>query len=309
MSTIDLTHSWSMMGGTARLWVVVPADADTSGGSFAALVEDRGAHLERRWSRFIAESDLTSLTEASGHSVEVDDDTVTLLQAMRDGWRETDHDFDPTLLPAVVAEGYGRSVIDASRSTQLPESARSRGDLDAMRIAGTTVTLPRGTALDAGGIGKGLAADLIAADLIAAGAAGCLVEVGGDIRVRGNAPDGVAWRIAVDDPFVPGTERQQVRLRDGGIATSSQRKRRWTTNSGDERHHLIDPLTQRSVISSIQTVTVIASTAARAEVLTKPGFLRPPRDYLDWIPTRGAAALLIDADGAEYTTTNWSDYA
>ena len=32
-------------------------------------------------------------------------------------------------------------------------------------------------------------------------------------------------------------------------------------------------------------------------------------DYLEWIPTRGAAALLIDADGAEHTTTNWSDYA
>ena len=57
------------------------------------------------------------------------------------------------------------------------------------------------------------------------------------------------------------------------------------------------------------TVTVIAATAARAEVLTKPGFLRTIDDYLEWIPTRGAAALLIDADGAEHTTTNWSDYA
>ena len=32
------------------------------------------------------------------------------------------------------------------------------------------------------------------ADLIAAGARGCLVEIGGDVRVAGTAPDGVAWR-------------------------------------------------------------------------------------------------------------------
>ena len=72
---------------------------------------------------------------------------------------------------------------------------------------------------------------------------------------------------------------------------------------------LIDPATLRSASTSIQTVTVVAATAARAESLTKPGFLRPLDDYLAWLPTRGAAALLIDADGVERTTPNWSDYA
>ena len=309
-STHSVTHSWPMMGGTARVWVVMGSrDAAISANSVIALVERRAEQLEQRWSRFIADSDLSRLTESSGHPLNVDSDTITLLTAMLDGWHETDHDFDPTLLPAVVAEGYGRSLIDPTRSTQLPESARSRVDLEAMRIDGLTVTLPRGTALDPGGIGKGLAADLIAADLIDAGALGCLVEVGGDLRVVGEAPDGVAWRVSVDDPFSPGTERALIRLPDGGIATSSQRKRRWMSESGTERHHLIDPATRRSAVTSIQTITVIASSATRAEILTKPGFVRPIDDYLAWIPTRGAAALLIDADGTERTTPNWSTYA
>jgi thiamine biosynthesis lipoprotein len=299
-----------MMGGTARVWVVLASpDATITADSVIALVERRGEQLEHRWSRFIADSDLTRLTEAGGRSLIVGPDTITLLTAMLDGWHETDHDFDPTLLSAVVAEGYGRSLIDPTRSTLLPESARSRADLEAMRIDGLAVTLPRGTALDPGGIGKGLAGDLIAADLLDAGALGCLVEVGGDVRVVGEAPDGIAWRVSVDDPFSPGTERALIRLPDGGIATSSQRKRRWMSESGSERHHLIDPETQRSAVTSIQTITVIAASAARAEVLTKPGFLRPIDDYLAWIPTRGAAALLIDADGTERTTPNWSTYA
>ena len=307
-------HSWTMMGGTARVRLVLPGSASAvSPGpvvdTILALVEARAVHLEQRWSRFLADSDLSRLTDAAGRPVTVDGDTVTLLLAMLDGWRETDHDFDPTLLPAVVAAGYGRSMLDPTRSTGLPESALARADLEAMRIDDCTVTVPRGTALDPGGIGKGLAADLIAADLLAAGMLGCLVEIGGDVRVAGEAPDRVAWRIAIEDPFAAPSVRGTIRLPDGGVATSSQRKRRWTSDEGIERHHLIDPATQRSATSSIQTVTVIAATAARAEVLTKPGFLRPIDDYLAWIPTRGAAALLIDADGVERTTSNWSDYA
>lgn len=310
--TID--HSWSMMGGTARACLVIdeteaPTGTSTSLSSLLQNLEHRGAELEQHWSRFIAESDLSRLAGAAGTPLAVAAETITLVQAMLDGWRETDHDFDPTLLPAVVAEGYGRSLVDPSRSTRLPESARARGDLDAMRIDGGTVTLPSGTALDPGGIGKGLAADLLVAELRARGVRGCLIEIGGDVRVSGDPPDGVAWRIAVEDPLAPPAVQTTVRLPDGGIATSSQRKRRWMSESGSERHHLIDPQTQRSAVTSIQTVTVIASTAARAEVLTKPGFLRPVDDYLAWLPTRGAAALLIDANGAEHTTSNWSDYA
>ena len=193
--------------------------------------------------------------------------------------------------------------------TVLPHSARARTDLDTVAIADDLVSLPAGMALDPGGIGKGLAADLIAAELISAGAHGCLIEIGGDVRVAGSAPDGSAWRVSVDDPFELGASRGIVRLVDGGIATSSQRKRRWMSESGAHAHHLIDPRTQTSATTSIQTVTVIAATAARAEVLTKPGFLRPIDDYLAWIPTRRAAALLIDADGTEHTTPNWSDYS
>jgi thiamine biosynthesis lipoprotein len=305
ITTVEATtdRTWALMGGSAHVRMV--------GGTSAALDEAEGLALalEQRWSRFITESDLSRLAVADGATLTVDPATVQLLRAMLEGWRETDHDFDPTLLPAVIAAGYRRSIVDPSRATDLPPSIVARGDLEAMRIVGDAVRLPRGMSLDAGGIGKGFAADLIAARLLAAGAHGCLVEIGGDVRVAGQAPDCAAWRISVDDPFSASANRGIVRLLEGGIATSSQRKRRWMTESGTAAHHLIDPASGRPAATSIQTVTVIAATAARAEVLTKPGFLRPVDDYLAWLPTRGAAALLIDADGVERTTSNWSDYA
>lgn len=297
------------MGGAAHARVVLGRPDSALADRALDHLERRLAELEQRWSRFLPGSDLSRLTAAEGRPLVVHPDTALLLTAMRDAWHETDHDFDPSLLPALVAGGYARSVVDSTRVTALPPAARDRADLDALRIEGDIVTLPAGTALDPGGIGKGLAADLIADELIDLGVAGCLIEVGGDVRVRGAAPDGIAWRVRVEDPFDTTGTRAVVRLTDGGVATSSQRKRRWLAAGGTEAHHLIDPATLRSASTRIQTVTVIAATASRAEALTKPGFLRSLDDYLGWLPTRGAAALTIDADGVERTTSNWSDYA
>jgi thiamine biosynthesis lipoprotein len=58
----------------------------------------------------------------------------------------------------------------------------------------------------------------------------------------------------------------------------------------------------------VQTVSVIATSGARAETLTKPGFVRPPSEYLAWLPTVGAAGLVIDESGAVTVSENWENY-
>ena len=296
-------HEWTLMGGTARAQILAAPEGAT------ALLEREGERLEQSWSRFISESELSRLNRSAGRPETVSPTMIDLIIAMREGWRETDRQFDPTLLPAVIAAGYDRSRLDPTLVTTLPASARSGQNLDAIVLDGMRVTLPSAMTLDAGGIGKGLAADCLAASLMELGAWGCVVEVGGDLRVRGDAPDGIAWRVAVEDPFDATRTRATVRLTEGGISTSSQRKRRWGQPGSVQTHHLIDPHTLSSAATTVQTVTVLASTAARAETLTKPGFLRPITEYLAWLPTRGAAGLLIDDEGREFATENWGDYA
>ena len=118
-------------------------------------------------------------------------ETLTLLALAVLGWRATGGRFDPRSLtrwrrPATTA---------ASTSSQPPDPApmaqgRPRDPLPAWPGSGSTpragmVTLPPGIRLDPGGIAKGFAADLLCADLRAAGAAGVCVNVGGDLRVSG----------------------------------------------------------------------------------------------------------------------------
>lgn len=171
--------------------LIVEADADAD--AIAERAIRRVQQLERRWSRFLPDSDVTLLNLNAGSAVRVASDTVDLIEAMVRGWHATAHCFDPTMVPTLVALGYAASCDDATCVTRLPPAARSGGDLSAIVIDrdANVVMLPPGMAIDPGGIGKGLAADLVVAEVIASGAHAALVELGGDVRVEGEA-----WTIA-----------------------------------------------------------------------------------------------------------------
>ena len=77
------------------------------------------------------------------------------------------------------------------------------------------------------GIGKGLAADLVTAELCSAGATGALVGIGGDLVARGTPPDDAGWVIVVEDPDDPAVALARIAIDAGGVATSSTRSNRW----------------------------------------------------------------------------------
>ena len=135
--------------------------------------------LERRWSRFLTNSDISRLNRDA--SATVDPETLVLIDIMQQAAVLTEGAFDPTLLRALVRAGYASSIDQPDRTTILPE-------LDAPAVAcsiaevsvdpGTArVTLPPDLVLDAGGIGKGLAADLVVERLLDTGAVGALAGV------------------------------------------------------------------------------------------------------------------------------------
>ncbi len=71
------------------------------------------------------------------------------------------------------------------------------------------------------------------------------------------------------------------------MATSGRDRRRWV-RGGEEQHHLIDPSTGRPSVSDLVRVTVVAGSAADAEVLAKAAFLGADVD----VPR-----VLVSADG------------
>ena len=102
--------------------------------------------------------------------------------------------------------------------------------------------------------------------------------------------------VGIEDPFAQGNDLATVRLTDAALATSSTMRRRWTTQDGPA-HHLIDPRTQRPSESDLVSVSVVAQTVARAEVLAKTLLLRGKAGALDYAESHAAPALLIDEYG------------
>lgn len=127
------------------------------------------------------------------------------------------------------------------------------------------VQLTPGTAIDPGGIGKGLAADIVVDELTHAGVGAVLVNIGGDLRVGGcNAPGGPAWNVAVEAVGDPGRHVATLALCTGAVATSTTERQ--TASGGEVHHHVIDPRTGCPAVSDLRAVTVVASTAWQADV-------------------------------------------
>jgi len=250
--------------------------------------------LERRWSRFRPDSEVSRLNRLAGMPVEVSDETRELVSRAIDGWRMSGASVDPTVLGDVLRAGYVVSFEQLRGDAAAAVSNLHTGCAD-IEVSGHTVSLPAGTGFDPGGIGKGLAADIVAVESIAAGAEGVCVNLGGDLRTAGVAPDGGPWTITIEHPLT-GRELARVGMFDGAMATSSTVRRRWR-HAGVEQHHLIDPATGAPSDSDLVAVTAMAGEGWMAEVLAKAVLLRGSAHPFDILGGSGAEAVAVGRDG------------
>jgi len=278
------------MGSDAHV-ILVGAPAELT-----SWAQQRIEQLEAMWSRFLPTSEISVLNAEAGRWVEVSEETARLVSTAVAAWRLTGGTCDATVLGDVIRAGYDRSFDELGPRQSGGSSSLVIGCTD-IEIDGSSVRLPAGVGFDPGGIGKGLAADLVCAELMAAGAAGACVNLGGDVRVSGAAPDGDGdgWTIAVDHAQVE-LPFARVGILDGAVATSTSLLRRWLVG-GSLRHHLIDPSTGLPTDSDLAHVTVLAHDAWAAEALAKAILIRGSLHPFDLLGGTGAEAIIVGTDG------------
>jgi thiamine biosynthesis lipoprotein len=293
------------MGSDAHL-IVVGADAAVADTAVARVEQ-----LESRWSRFRPTSEVCALAGAAGHPVEVSRDTIVLAHRAVEAWRLTGGAFDPTVLGALQAAGYDTDFdhLATERLDPAPPPARVSlvGCTDIV-ISDTTVTLPPEVGFDAGGIGKGLAADLVVDEVMALGAAGVCVNLGGDLAVRGQSPgpDADVWPISIDHPWSP-SPVVVVGVVRAAVASSTTLLRRWTRD-GQPRHHLIDPATGAPTQTDLNFVSVVAPWAWEAEVLAKACVLRGSQRVFDLLVPGRHVALAVGRDGTVMVSPGFEEF-
>jgi thiamine biosynthesis lipoprotein len=295
-------HRFRAMGTDAHVVVV------GGPGGLVDRAAERIEALEARWSRFRPDSELCRINRANGCPALVHPLTFELLVAARDAWTRTNGAFDPTVLPALAAAGYDRDLEAVRADMRSPVTDRPGEPPSVPGCAGIeldpvvgSVRIPHGVELDLGGIAKGFAADVVALELLEAGAVGACVNLGGDLRVVGEGPaETGAWVVAVEREVDSAEAPVALALLTGGVATTSVTRRTWLRD-GEARHHVIDPRTGRPSRTPWVAATVVAGSASAAEPLAKALLLSAAReDAAAVVDAHGVAALLVAVDGAQH---------
>ncbi len=179
--------------------------------------------------------------------------------------------FDPTVGPIVNLWGFGPDGgVDALPSDTLIEKTRSQIGFSAISVrapevdGGAAIMKRSQRSLDLSAIAKGLGVDQLYELLDDEGYANFLVEIGGEIRVKGDK-DGLGWKIAIEKP-VKGERavEQLLSLKNMALATSGD-YRNYREIDGVAYSHTIDPSTGRPVTHQLASVTVADSECAMAD--------------------------------------------
>ncbi len=182
---------------------------------------------------------------------------------------ETDGAFDITVAPLVNVWGFGfknkEHVTDSLIAALLPLVGMDKVWLDDTLVhkADTAIML------DCSAIAKGYGVDAVAQMLEAKHVCNYMVEIGGEVRVKGLNPKGKEWNIGIikpdPDPTGQNGEIEEVlSITNTSMATSGNYRNYY--EEGDRRYaHTIDPRTGRPVQHNILSSTVMAADCATAD--------------------------------------------
>lgn len=210
--------------------------------------------------------------------------------------------FDITVGPLVNLWGFGPEL----RRDRIPleadiAAARARSGLDKLTLHDTPPAMRKhrpDVFLDLSGIAKGYGVDQVAELMTAHGIEHYMIEIGGEVRVRGLKERDTPWRIAIEKPL-PGERSVQtvLALSDIALATSGD-YRNFFEIAGRRYSHTIDPATGRPVDHHLVSVTVLADTSMRADAWATAFMVLGPERGMAIAERLGLPVLfIIERDG------------
>lgn len=325
-------HGEPSASGSA--WLVEPGRAvlsgPTMGTSFNVVIAGEGfelAGLERlqgaidaelaavnaQMSTYLEDSELSRFNAGGAGVVAASAELVELAALAKQISEQSGGAFDVTVGPLVDAWGFGpdpseRRELDEAQIAALREVV---GDakLEVDRRSSTLTKRVAGLRVDLSAIAKGHGCDRVAAVLDAAGHTDYMVEIGGEVRVRGHNPKREAWKVGIERPTSDAAGSQVVqaivRVRDVGVATSGDYRNYWERD-GVRYSHTIDPRTGRPITHTLASVTVIhPESAAHADAWATALTVLGPDEGPALAEQLGLAAyfLIRSGDGFEARAT------
>lgn len=232
-------------------------------------------------------------------SVKADSYLITVYDASRRINSLSGGRFDPTVSPLVDAWGFGIGHTPSIDTIAVDSILTFIGIQKTHRNGEYIVKDDIRTRFNFSAIAKGYGCDAVGEMLQRNGVNDYMVEIGGEISLKGKSPSGTSWRIAVDTPKEgnnPGEDTALIlSLTDVGIATSGN-YRNYREEGNKKVGHTISPITGQPFLSEILSATIIAPTCMEADALATACMAGTSQEAIDLIEASGAEGLLIYQD-------------
>lgn len=267
--------------------------------SVAKAVEAEFARLDKLLSTYRDDSELQAFNRKQTTTAEqVSPEIVNLLGIAKKIHALSSGCYDPTIKPLFDLWGFAGDELTMPGDRQLQDTLTHIGldkveivDANHLRKADPEVSL------DLSSIGQGYSVGRIAELLEGRGINNYLVEIGGELKVKGHKPNDSSWRIAIEKPL-PG-ERSVSKIltltTDAEISVmTSGTYRHFFDKQGKRYSHILDARTGRPVSHSLVSVTVLHPVPSLADAWSTALLCLGPVDALDLADREGIAALLIE---------------
>jgi len=226
------------------------------------LIKRRLSDINQAMSTYIEESELSQLNNK--HSIQaqtVSPELFKVLQTAEKISQLSKGAFDITVAPLVNLWGFGPDVMlyQAPKlekiSALLAQSGYQKLHLNAEQ--NTVQKQVPELSMDLSALAKGYAVDEVALVLEQQGIKDYLVEIGGEIRLKGLNLQANKWRIAIEKPNIHQRELQKVLpISNIALATSGD-YRNFFEQDGQRFSHTIDPRTGSPITHKLASVTVL----------------------------------------------------
>jgi len=293
----------STMGTSYSLrWV---AKDDRQVAEIQQAVEERLALINQQMSTYAPESEVSRFNTLRSGEMPVSAELAGLVQRSQAISEQTDGAFDITVGPLVNLWGFGPEgrVVSAPSSDAIA-SLHTRVGYQKLGVSQDPPLLTKATNLqiDLSAIAKGYAVDQLASLLLAKGINHYLVEIGGELKLSGNKPNGESWKVAIEAPLT--TERSAkhvLPISNIAMATSGD-YRNYFEEDGVRYSHTINPLTGAPIKHALVSVTVLHASCADADALATALMVMGDKKGVEFAKRHDLAAyFLIKAqEGTEF---------
>lgn len=236
-----------------------------------AAVNRRLVEVNQLMSTYIPDSELSLLNKAkAGEAFSLSPENVYLInEALRVNELSQGY-YDITVGPLVNLWGFGpNGRVTKQPEADVLEQSRQWVGAEKLTLSNNQLVKPHDkTYIDLSSLAKGYGVDEVAKVLELFSVENYLVEIGGELRVKGVKYDGAKWKVAIEKPV---TDQREVQLivapGDMAIATSGD-YRIYFEENGVRFSHLIDPLTGKPIQHNLASVTVFHPLSAVADALS-----------------------------------------